>query len=237
MPLSFDNSGTGTLGTTTTSSSTGSIDITSATVGSLCIMQFYARTSTTAISTFTGWTSAGLAQTNSLSTDFEVWTRVKQSGDTTQSFTCSSAAFGVMTWTSYLGVQLNSTGYESAASTKWTTTTYTTPSQTPSSGYRWAVCLMGGTGGSVTSITFPNPSGMVIRQQIFDSVSSGNRPACFIADTNGYAPSGAQSYTSVPTVVGGSATTGAGALLFLIEQPLVAPVTVNKPPIQRASLW
>lgn len=236
MPLSFDSSGTATLGTTTTSSATGTVDITSAKIGALCLMQFYARTSTTSVSTFTGWTSASLAQTNSLTTDFEVWTRVKQSGDTTQSFTCSAAAFGVMAWASYLGVQLNSTGYESAGSTKWTNTAYTTPSETPSSGKRWAIVLMGGTGGSVTSITFPNPSGMVIRQQIFDSVSSGNRPACFIADTNGYAPSGSQSYTSVPTVVGGTATTGAGALLFLVEEPLVAPVTTSASVI-RASLW
>lgn len=223
MALAFDTSGTGHLGGLA-GSTTGSVDITSAATGSLVLVLFSLRNSIS-VTAFSGWTSAAIRATNSVVSDFEVWYRFKVAGDTTFSCTVSSSQVGIISWASYTGVD-TTTPIESAGSAAFTNTSYTTPSETPTTFGRWAVGFFSGVGGSATTnITYPTPSGLVSRVQDFDKPTSGNVPSGQIADSNSTVAVSPQAFTSVPTVTGSTAGSGAAGLLFLV--PAASGVTVT----------
>lgn len=224
MPISFDNALATTFGASGTNTNAATVDITTATVGSIVYTFFNDHLATCTVSAFTGWTQLGINKTLSLVGAYDVWYRKKVAGDTTFSVTLGSSSYGVIQWASYLGVQQNSSGTDSPASATFTNTSYTTPTGTPTAPKRWAVGFFAGEAGSaVTAVSFPTPTGMQIRNQQFigTAVTGTNRPASMISDTNGYVSISSQSYTAVPTVTGGTAASGCTALIFLVEAPIV----------------
>lgn len=204
--ITFDHSGSATGNSVTTLT----VDITTATVGAVCICWIYTASPETSV-TFTGWTQLASVD-ESTASHYSLWWRAKQSGDTTFAPSWPTAQGSSAVWASYTGVN-TTTPVEGEADQAISTagTTQATVSSTPTAASRWAVACYGARS---TTASFTYSSADAAQTLRVQTVNTANRWACaMLSDSNGTVTQAAHTYTAT---LSASQSHGADAVVYLI---------------------
>lgn len=214
MSIAFDSSGSTLQNTSTT---TIVVDITSAAVGSMCYMAWGQRTGSTqsTVSGMTGWTQIlapshdGVA--TGTSSGIAVFSRLKQSGDSTFTLSYTVAGRSVAVWSSYTGVSsttpnstpnyLAHTASSASVATNSITNAFTNA---------WALtffCIAS----STATRTFTPDAALTERVDTGDTTTS-DATSIEIADSNGVVTAAAHSYTATASA---AESHGGGVLFYL----------------------
>ncbi|HEV2260268.1 MAG TPA: hypothetical protein VGS06_44750, partial [Streptosporangiaceae bacterium] len=213
MAIALDSSGTTKV---TAGATSATLDITSAAVGATVYAGLFLGATQTS-TTLTGWTSRVEAD-ESTATHYAVYRRVKQSGDTTFTWSWVTSTHGVIEWASYTGGDQSTFDELAQAQLHTTGTSFATPSLTPNGAGRWSLAF---TYARDTTSSADLPDGSTwtpdaaLTERLDASTAAGSSPwiSAELADSNGTVTVAAHSYTATCAT---AESHGAAILLFLI---------------------
>jgi hypothetical protein len=185
------------------------VDITAAAVGAVCYAAAEIATTQPSGTTMTGWTRLLDADEGS-SSHYAVWRRTKISGDTTFTISWANSQGASAVWSSYTGLAATPDEGSAALAHTASSTSFTTPSATPSDAARWAL-VGAGVRVSAAGETFTAPSGFTARVQAGSTVSRW--AIAIVSDSAAAVTAAAHSYTCVLST---AETHGAAWILYLI---------------------
>ena len=214
----------------TAGATSASVDITAAAVGAVCYCWCAISTGTTTqtgVPSNASWTTVQSAQTaaGTSGETFALYRRVKQSGDTTFSFSWTTSGKGIFAWASYTGVDTSTPDEQSTAVQLNDTTARTAvpgPSATPTAANRWALACFGvRTTNSANKPISWTPDAATTERADADNNAAGSAPwlGAEIADSNGAVTQAAHSYTATHNA---SESHDGSILLFLIPAAAAA---------------
>ncbi len=216
----------------TAGATSASVDITAAAVGAVVYCWASISTSSTTqtgVPGNAGWAALQSAQTaaGTSGATYALSRRVKQSGDTTFSFTWTTSGKGIFAWASYTGVDTGTPDEQSTAVQLNDTTARTAvpgPSATPTAGSRWALACFGvrtTTAGNKPISWTPDAATTERADADNNAAASAAWLGAEIADSNGAVTQAAHSYTATHNA---SESHDGSVLLFLIPAAAAAAV-------------
>ena len=212
MAIAPDSSGSTAV---TVAATSAVVNITSAATGAWCYA-WCALASAPGSITATGWTPVQAAAEGA-NAGYAILRRLKQAGDTTFTFSFSSAK-GIIGWVSYTGVNTVTPDEASAIATNGVTgrTVVPTPTATPLGTGRWAVAFFAvRTTNSANKLISWTPGAGITERVDANNNAAATSPWLGeeIADTNGTVTVAAQSYTATHNA---SESHDGSAILFLV---------------------